>query len=89
MKQQIAQNIERNLAQAKEMQKVGQRVQQGDPDYLRDGETRDGKIAELTQKLAQLKKQHQQLLQQQSDPGGGARAGGGRKMSQTRQGRHW
>jgi len=67
MKQQVAESIERNLSQARELQKVGQRVQQGDPDYIRDGETRDMKLAELTQKLAQLKKQHQQLLQQQSE----------------------
>lgn len=67
MKQQAAASIERNLAQVKELQTIAQRVQQGDPDYLKDGETRDSKIAELASKLSALKRQHQQLLQQQKD----------------------
>eukprot|EP00929_Paragymnodinium_shiwhaense_P112151 TRINITY_DN80405_c0_g1_i1.p1 TRINITY_DN80405_c0_g1~~TRINITY_DN80405_c0_g1_i1.p1 ORF type:complete len:1081 (+),score=294.43 TRINITY_DN80405_c0_g1_i1:86-3328(+) len=67
MKQQAAEAVERNLAEAKHLQVVGQRVQQGDPDYLREGENRDQKIAELSQKLQQLKRQHQTLLQQQKD----------------------
>lgn len=67
MKQQAAASIERSLQQAKELQVIGQRVQQGDPDYLREGENRDQKIAELASKLSNLKKQHQVLLQQQKD----------------------
>mmetsp|Transcript_112586 Transcript_112586/g.363578 ORF Transcript_112586/g.363578 Transcript_112586/m.363578 type:complete len:1127 (+) Transcript_112586:101-3481(+) len=67
MKQQAAQSIERSLQQAKEVQVIGQRVQQGDPDYLREGEGRDQKIAELAAKLSSLKKQHQVLVQQQKD----------------------
>eukprot|EP00930_Biecheleria_cincta_P028798 TRINITY_DN20067_c0_g1_i2.p1 TRINITY_DN20067_c0_g1~~TRINITY_DN20067_c0_g1_i2.p1 ORF type:complete len:1055 (-),score=284.52 TRINITY_DN20067_c0_g1_i2:67-3231(-) len=67
MKQQAQENIERNLAEAKQLQVIGQRVQQGDPDYLRDGETREQKIAELTSKLAELKRQHQVLLQKQKE----------------------
>jgi len=67
LKEQAKASIERNLAQARELQQIGQRVQQGDPDYLKDGETRDSKIAELTAKLNSLKKQQQQLLQQQKD----------------------
>mmetsp|Transcript_139939 Transcript_139939/g.390114 ORF Transcript_139939/g.390114 Transcript_139939/m.390114 type:complete len:987 (+) Transcript_139939:130-3090(+) len=67
MKEQAKAGIERNLSQARELQMIGQRVQQGDPDYLKAGETRESKMAELAAKLAQLKKQQQQLLQQQKD----------------------
>eukprot|EP00928_Gymnodinium_smaydae_P062122 TRINITY_DN46049_c0_g1_i1.p1 TRINITY_DN46049_c0_g1~~TRINITY_DN46049_c0_g1_i1.p1 ORF type:complete len:1054 (-),score=301.52 TRINITY_DN46049_c0_g1_i1:13-2850(-) len=67
MKQQSAESLERNLAEAKKLQVIGQRVQQGDPDYLKDGESREQKIAELSQKLQQLKKQHQVLQQEQKE----------------------
>jgi len=67
MKQQAAENVENNLKQAKELQTIGQRVQQGDPDYLRDGESREQKVAELASKLAQLKRQHQELLTRQKE----------------------
>merc|ERR1711957_837162 len=67
MKQQAQSSIDRNLEQARELQTIGQRVQQGDPDYLKDGETRESKIAELASKLASLKKQQQVLLQQQKE----------------------
>eukprot|EP00927_Polykrikos_kofoidii_P033979 TRINITY_DN28825_c0_g1_i1.p1 TRINITY_DN28825_c0_g1~~TRINITY_DN28825_c0_g1_i1.p1 ORF type:complete len:1053 (-),score=239.45 TRINITY_DN28825_c0_g1_i1:75-3233(-) len=67
MKRQIADSLERNLAEAKNLQMIGQRVQQGDPDYLKEGENRERKIADLSSKLQQLKKQHQSLLQQQKE----------------------
>lgn len=67
MKRQAAEALERNLAQARELQTIGQRVNQGDPDYLKAGETREAKIADLASKLAQLKKQHQVLLTQQKE----------------------
>jgi hypothetical protein len=43
MKRNCAESLERNIQQAQELQRMGQRVQQGDPDYLRDGETREQK----------------------------------------------
>jgi len=67
MKEQAEASLERNAAQAKELQMIGQRVQQGDPDYLKAGETRESKISELANKLGQLKKQHQELLRQQKE----------------------
>lgn len=67
MKEQAKASIERNLQQARELQLMGQRVQQGDPDYLKPGETRESKISEIGAKLAQLKQQQQLLLQQQKD----------------------
>lgn len=67
MKQQVAESLERNMAEAKQLQMIGQRVQQGDPDHLREGESREQKIAELSQKLQKLKQQHQGLLQQQKE----------------------
>jgi len=67
MKEQAKASIERNLAQARELQTIGQRVQQGDPDYLKPGENRETKISELAAKLQSLKQQQQLLLQQQKD----------------------
>lgn len=67
MKQQASASLERNAAQVKELQVIGQRVQQGDPDYLKEGESRESKINELAAKLTSLKKQHQALLQQQKE----------------------
>jgi len=67
MKRQAQESIDRNLAEAKQLQVIGQRVQQGDPDYLREGESREQKITELTAKLAELKRQHQSLLQKQKE----------------------
>jgi len=67
MRQQIEASIERSVSRAKELQTIGQRVNQGDPDYLRDGESKQQKIAQLTQELATLKKQHEALVQQKQD----------------------
>jgi hypothetical protein len=67
MKEQAEQSLERNAQQAKELQIIGQRVNQGDPDYLKEGESRESKIAQLAAQLSQLKKQHQQLLLQQKE----------------------
>lgn len=67
MKQQTQEAIDRNLEEAKQLQIVGQRVQQGDTDDLLPGETREQKIAMLTSKLAALKKQNQSLLNQKKE----------------------
>ncbi|CAJ1353939.1 unnamed protein product [Effrenium voratum] len=66
-KKQVQEDIDRNLEEAREMQVIGRRVQQGEDGYLSEGQSRDSKIAELTTKLNELKRHHQQLLQKQKE----------------------
>jgi len=66
-KRQVQEDIDRNLEEARELQVIGRRVQQGEDGYIPEGQSRESKISELTAKLNELKRHHQTLLQKQKE----------------------
>eukprot|EP00439_Symbiodinium_sp_Y106_P041044 s908_g5.t1 len=50
-KRQVQEDIDRNLEEARELQVIGRRVQQGEDGYIPEGQSRESKISELTAKL--------------------------------------
>ncbi|CAE7668106.1 unnamed protein product [Symbiodinium sp. CCMP2592] len=66
-KRQVQEDIDRNLEEARELQVIGRRVQQGEDGYISEGQSRESKISELTNKLNELKRHHQTLLQKQKE----------------------
>jgi len=66
LKDEIGASLAKNDAKMRELQRFAQGVQQGDPDYLKDGESRDGKMAQLQQRHGALKREKQELEQKLS-----------------------